>query len=95
MTARPESDFPTIRDFRDRLSELVDSGLGDLPVQIMIVPDSTIQAVANFCDPARVPGVVPALMIELPNDVGGRRMPVSLISTARMTGNAMPSGRRQ
>lgn len=35
-----EDKFPTIRDVRDRLSELVERGLGDLPAQIVIVPPS-------------------------------------------------------
>ena len=35
--AETEYIFSTIRDLRDRLSDLVDQGLGELPVQILIV----------------------------------------------------------
>ena len=42
---RPESDFPTIKHLRDRLTDLIENGLGDLPVQILVVPNSTIEAV--------------------------------------------------
>jgi hypothetical protein len=84
VMARPESDFPTIRDLRDRLSELVESGLGDHPVQIVVVPDSTIQAIALTAEGAGYDGKRPVLMIELPN--GPARMPVSFISTAHLSG---------
>lgn len=84
MVARPQNEFPTIRDVRDRLSELVERGLGDLAVQVLVVPDATMQAVARASTP---PGYEydsgkPALMIDLEGD--GGRMPVSLISTDRM-----------
>jgi hypothetical protein len=44
---RPESDFPTIKHLRDRLTDVIENGLGDLPVQILVVPNSTIEAVAR------------------------------------------------
>lgn len=84
-----ENQFPTIRDLRDKLSELVDQGLGDQPAQIIIVPDSTMQAIARVVAP---PGYVhdkPALMIEF--DAVGGRMPVLIYSTDRMSGREMKS----
>lgn len=80
MPAKPENEFPTIRDVRDRLAELVDRGLGDLPVQLVVAPDSTMQAIARATpgfDPRK-----PALLIEFGGDQG--RLPVSLISAERL-----------
>jgi hypothetical protein len=93
MAARSENEFPTLRDFRDRLSELIDKGLGDLPAQILVVPDSTMQVIACHFDPTRTLGVAPALMIDL--DRSGGRMPVCLISTDRMVISDLPSRRVQ
>jgi hypothetical protein len=70
--SRRENEFPTISDARDRLAELVERGFGDLPIQLVIVPGSTLQAIAG-------PRDKPALMIDLLGDPG--RMPVGLIST--------------
>jgi hypothetical protein len=82
--ARPESEFPTISDLHDRLTELISYGLGDLPVQVLIVPDSTMQAVAKVTAPPGYDvGGKPALLIEF--DAVGGRLPVSLVSTDRMT----------
>ena len=85
-----ENSFPTIRDFRDRLNYLVNQGLGDQPVQILIVPDSTMQAISRIvsagCDP--IPDK-PALMIEFEGADG--RMPVLIYSTDRMEGREMMS----
>jgi hypothetical protein len=91
MAARPQNEFPTIRDVRDRLSELVERGLGDLAVQVLVVPDATMQAVARASVP---PGYEydsrkPALMIELEGD--GARMPVFLMSTDRMGDGSGPN----
>lgn len=47
MTARPESEFPTIEDARDVLQQLVDKGFGKLPVQVLVVPTSTMIALAR------------------------------------------------
>lgn len=77
-----EADFPTILDLRDRLSDLIAEGFGAFPVQILIVPDSTIQAVARFM--GQGPDDKPALMIELTSE--GQRIPVGLISTDRFPG---------
>ncbi len=88
MEARPENEFPTIRDLNDRLSSLVADGLGELPVQILVVPDSTLQAIVRVTGGARE-GDKPALMIELGGADG--RLPVSLISTDRMQRSGMPS----
>ena len=83
---RPESDFPTIKHLRDRLTDLIENGLGDLPVQILVVPNSTIEAVARAtAGPGYAPNK-PALMIEL-EVVKGSRLPVSMISTEQMRGH--------
>jgi hypothetical protein len=60
--ARPESTFPTIRDARDALAQLVDKGLGDLPIQLVIVPASTLAVIAKD---AGHTGPKPALMVEI------------------------------
>ncbi len=86
--ARPESDFPTVADASACFARLVEMGLGGLAVQVVVVPDSTIQAVANVVG-ARDADDRPALMIELWPE--GGRLPVSIISTARMRGNGMPT----
>lgn len=90
MTA-PEHNFPTIRDARDRLAELTEQGLGDLPIQILVVPDSTMQAVARATGGPDYNGDLPALMIELTGAPPTARLPVSLISTERLTGGGMPA----
>ncbi len=83
---RPESDFPTIRDLRDGLARLVDAGLGDLPVQVIIAPDSTMQAIAR----ATVPGhSVPAILMEF--DAVGGRLPMTMVTTDRWSGREMKS----
>lgn len=79
MSPRPLSDFPTIRDAAERLRELVDHGHGDLPVQVLVVPDSTLQALQHAVAPA---AAGPALMIEYPGQDG--RMGFSLVSTERL-----------
>jgi hypothetical protein len=92
MSARPESQFPTIADLRDGLSKLVDAGMGDLPVQVLVVPDSTIQAIARQSGGN---GLKPALMIQLNYEEGSGRIPVTVISTDRMQGGAMESSATQ
>lgn len=88
MTARPESDFATIADFAERMRGLVEQGLGSLPIQVLIVPDSTLQAIARSVpefDPNK-----PALMIDLDSPSG--KMPVCVMTTDRMSGRASPIG---
>lgn len=63
-----ENEFPTICDLRDRLTELVEKGLGELPVQILVVPDSTLQAIAR--NSGQKDDAKPALMIDLVDDRG-------------------------
>lgn len=85
-----EQNFPTIRDLRDRLSNLIDRGFGALPVQIVVAPDSSIQALAD----AEGPHGKPAIMIEFP--IEGRLFGISFISTDRLGGgNSMPTVVRQ
>lgn len=90
MSGKPENEYPTLRDFRDRLSDLVERGLGDLPAQILILPDSSMQAIARQLYPSSKDDAKPALIIEL--DSGetplGRRLPVSVISMDRMRGGS-------
>lgn len=81
-----ENEFPTVRDLRDCLTALVDRGLGDLPVQIVVAPDSTMQALARAEGQA---DERPALMIEYPRE--GRRLGVPFISTDRLSRGGMPS----
>jgi hypothetical protein len=75
-----ENEFPTIADLRDRLSELAERGLGELPVQVLIVPDSTLQAIAR--DAGGKDDAKPALMIDLMDDAGNS---VTIMSTDRMS----------
>ena len=83
--AMPENQFPTIRDVRDRLSELVDKGFGDHPCQVLVVPDSTLQAIARTA--GQTPDDKPALMIDLCGD--SDRLPVALISAQRLSNRGM------
>lgn len=86
-----ENNFPTIRDLLNTLSELVEHGVGDLPIQIVVAPDSTIQALAQVSggDTGK-----PAVMIEFPRN--GQALGVPFISTDRLTqGGGMPSLLRQ
>lgn len=74
-----EDTFPTISDLCAGLKRLVDGGLGDLPVQVLVVPDSTLQAIGRATDgfdPSK-----PALMIEF-DGVDGRIGP-TVLSTER------------
>ncbi len=82
-----EEKFPTIRDFRDLLNDLVGKGFGHHPAQILVVPDSTLQALARHG--GQSDGGKPALMMEW--QIGNNRMPVSFTSTDRMQGRGMPS----
>lgn len=82
-----EHEFPTIRNLRDQLSALIDRGLGDLPIQIVVAPDSSIQAIAKVEGPV---GQKPAIMIEFP--VEGRALGILFITTERLSaGGGMPS----
>lgn len=82
-----ENNFPTIRDLRDTLSELVGLGLGDLPTQLVIVPDSTLQAIARVAAPLGYVHDKAALMVEFEGVDG--RMPVVIYSTDRAQGREM------
>jgi len=94
MPARPENEFPTILQLRDRMSELIDKGFGQLPVQVLVVPDSTLQALAQGMGHAA--GEKAALMIDLVGDDNdGGRLPVGLISADRLTRSGMPTRTHQ
>src|SRR6476619_4114643 len=77
MTAKPECNFPTIADLRDGLTRLVNGGLGDLPVQVLVVPASTMQAIALSAGHV---SEHPALMIELDPAEGSGRLPAQVLS---------------
>lgn len=82
-----ENEFPTIKELRDQLSKLVSAGLGELPFQIVVAPDSTIQALAKHYSRQQTK---PAIMVEY--IVAGRPVGISFITTERLTpGNGMPS----
>ncbi|MEM1050415.1 MAG: hypothetical protein AAGL24_29965 [Pseudomonadota bacterium] len=74
-----ENEMATIADLRDRLSNLVDDGLGDLPVMLIVAPDSTLQALAR-----RLNGEPddPAIMIEFDGFAG--RQPITIMAVDRM-----------
>lgn len=87
--SRPESEFPTISQLRDCLTQLVDRGLGAQPVQILLVPDSTLQATARATGGPGYNPANPALMIEL-EVTDGSRLPVTIMSAERMSGRGVP-----
>jgi len=89
----PESKFPTLQDLRDGLTRLVDAGIGALPVQVLVVPDSTIQAIARISAPKHDHDNRPALMVEL--DASEDRLPVTVLSTDRWQGGGMQTNRAQ
>lgn len=78
---RPESEFSTIRDLRDGLSRLVDGGLGDLPVQVLIVPRSTMEAIARDTQGDSYDVGRPALLIEL-DSPSPDRIPPTILSAS-------------
>lgn len=57
-----EDTFPTIRDASEVLDHLVEKGFGDLPLQFVIVPPSTLAALAKDAGHS---GGQPTLMIEM------------------------------
>lgn len=80
-----EDNFPTLADLTERLRALVEDGLGSLPVQALVVPDSTLQAIARHTRPKGLAGDPrPALMIEFDSVEG--RLGASIITTDRMRG---------
>lgn len=82
-----EDKFPTIADTVKALTELVDLGLGELPTMLVMVPDSTMQALSRAAGHSN--DAQPALIIEIPVD--GKRLPVSLICQDRL--NDTPTAR--
>lgn len=79
-----ENTFPTIADFHERLAELVKAGLGDMPVQVLIVPASTIIAITKITAPDEAHGK-PALMIEFDGYSG--RMGQCIVSCDYLKGD--------
>lgn len=90
MPPRPENQFPTIRDLHARMAELIERGLGEHPVQVLVVPDATLQPIAIDVE---LPGDrKPAAMIELYDKESADRLPVSLVCAERLSGGGkMPS----
>lgn len=84
--ARPESEFPTIQDARDVLQHLIDKGFGELPMQLVVVPPSTLAALAKD---AWHTGSKPAVMIEI-NARDGAEVGVLIASVDNM--NAFSTG---
>ena len=89
--ASPESKFPTIKDLRDTLNKLIEKGFGELSVQITVVPDSTLQAIAFGM--GNKSSDKPAIMIEF-EPIGGR-ISASFISEQRLSGNGMKTRQHQ
>lgn len=81
----PENRFPTIKDLNAALASLIERGLGDLAIQILVAPDSTMQALARTLEPSHDHKSKPALMIDITRGVDGR-LPVAIISTERLNG---------
>lgn len=81
-----EETLPTLNDLQAVIAQLIADGFGELPVQIVVAPDSTLQALAR-----RQTDEKPALMIEY--QASEERLPVCVLSTARLTasGVQMPS----
>ena len=89
-----EDKFPTLRDLRDGLSRLIDEGMGDLAAQIIIVPDSTLQAVAKVTGaPGWNAQTDKAKLIEF-DGVDGR-LPMMMLTADYVNGKDMPSRRSQ
>lgn len=81
--AKSESEFPTITDARDALQSLVDKGFGELPVQMVIVPASTLFLLAK--DAGHV-GSKPALMLEMTASAGAELgLLIASVETLRET----------
>ncbi len=90
----PESEFPTVRDLAEAVKSLIELGLGEHPVQLVVIPDSTLQSIVISAlphlpdDQREKLGDNPALMIE--------RDGVSFISTKaleRLGGNVSKRAR--
>ena len=78
--AKPESDFPTIEDARAVFQSLADEGFGELPVQVVIVPASTLAVLARN---AGHTATEPARMIEIVRD--GKELGVLITSVETLS----------
>jgi hypothetical protein len=87
--SRPENEFPTINDALAILTDLVKDGFGELPVQIIMTPAGTLQALARHYGPDNKLGL-PVGMIEMTPDENGGRIPVCFISSDGLTGTPAP-----
>jgi len=77
-----ENNFPTISDLRDLADTMIDRGFGELPIQIVVVPDSTLQSIAGHQADGK-----PAIMLDFTNK--GGRMALSFISADRLQDRGM------
>lgn len=82
--SKTEDQFPTIADLHSVLADFVAKGYGDLPVQVLVVPNLTLQILAHSSD--EPVGTSPALMVEI--TVNQARHPVSILTTAYLDGSA-------
>lgn len=84
--SEPENRFPTIRDLHAAMADLIDRGLGDHPVQVVIAPASTMRAIERTVPGVNVdnPTRKPPLMIELPL-TGVDRLAVTMVSTTYLS----------
>lgn len=71
---RPDA---TIRELRDRLSDLIDHGLGDHPIDLLVVPEATLEALVAMGGQTLGDGPKP-VVVELFS--GDDRGPVIVIS---------------
>lgn len=89
-----EAMLPTVRDLCAGLSRLVEGGLGDLPVQIIIVPDSTLQAIARVTPaPGYDPSTDAAKLVEF-DGVDGR-LPMMMLTADYLKSNHMQTRNTQ
>jgi presenilin-like A22 family membrane protease len=84
-----ENEYPTIADLHARMGELIAEGLGELPIQLLIVPDSTLQALARRA--GHTDDKKPALMLDLVDKAGNA---ILLASAERFTASGPVGGKR-
>lgn len=83
--AETENKFPTINDLIAGLTKLAEIGLGELPIQVLVAPDSTMQAIARQIAGPDYDGR-PALMIDLTATAETGRIAAAIMSADRMPG---------
>lgn len=81
VMAKSENEFSTISDASKALRQLIDEGFGDLPMQLIVAPDSTMQAIGRHADGSV--GKNPVLMLQF-DGINGR-VSVTIMSTERLS----------